>query len=624
MLFALRHGQRILTDIPQLETGNARTRDDAVPLAVAAGTRKTSGLEAAAPAPAASFGYFFPEAAGDNRPGQAEAITRLAASMIDRAVEDGGEDGSGNAPIAPIFTYLGQFIDHDVTANTDRTVTAPDGTPLSIVTGPSIDPLPRDAVTGGIVNLRKGSLQLDSLYGDGPVETPFTQKVKRAMRDPDDPARMRIGTIQVIPLGEVIPVPAGGKGDLPRLGDVLADPNSGLTEADIDALDTELKAVFKKDGVVNAWNAVIGDGRNDENLIVAQLHLAFLHFHNAVADGLKATIPDAEDRFREARKRTTWMYQWLVVNAFLPAVCDPSVVASVKAGGAALYKAFRDRVAPTGPELPLPLEFSVAAFRFGHSMVRGAYDHNRNFGRPARADANSGASFRELFSFTGGDKLGLTITGSTFTRLVSNWPIEWDRFTSATPAFPDRLARKIDTHLAHPLSILLKEGNSEAEPMKSILKQLADRNMRRGYRLNIPTGQAVVAALNAFDAGQQTGGKGGYYASAAPIQALTATELASGTGSALATEGFADATPLWYYVLKEAEVRAGGNHLGPLGSRLVCETLIGLIIQDPESYWHAASPGTWTPAATPVGGKVVSDMSSMLASAGLLPVPVPA
>jgi hypothetical protein len=256
--------------------------------------------------------------------------------------------------------------------------------------------------------------------------------------------------------------------------------------------------------------------------------------------------------------------------------------------------------------------------------VRGAYDHNRNFGRPARADANSGASFRELFSFTGGDKLGLTITGSTFTRLVSNWPIEWDRFTSATPTFPDRLARKIDTHLAHPLSILLKEGNTEAEPMKSILKQLADRNMRRGYRLNIPTGQSTVAALNAFDASQHGGAKDGSHAESSPIRPLTATELASGTGSALATEGFADATPLWYYVLKEAEVLAGGNHLGPLGSRLVCETLIGLIVQDPESYWHAATPGTWTPAATPVGGQVVSDMSSMLTSAGLLPVSFPA
>jgi len=624
MLFALRHGQRVLTDTSQLETGVSQKRDDAVRLAAVAGTRQSTGLESAVLQPAGTFGYFFPDAPGDSRPGQAEAISRLAASMIDQAVENGGEDEAGNAPIAPIFTYLGQFIDHDVTANTDRTVMAPDGTPLSTVTGSSIDPVPRDAVTSSIVNLRKGSLQLDSLYGDGPVETSFTQKVKRAMRDPDDPARMRIGSIQVIPFGEVIPVPAGGKGDLPRLGDVLADPASGLTEADIDALDTELKAVFKPGGVLNAWNAVVGDGRNDENLILAQLHLAFLHFHNAVADGLMATIPDVEDRFREARKRTTWMYQWLVVNAYLPAVCDPSVVATVKASGAALYKAFRDRVAPSGPELPLPLEFSVAAFRFGHSMVRGVYDHNRNFGRPARPDANGGASFRELFSFTGGDKLGQTITGSPATRLVSNWPIEWDRFVSATPAFPDRLARKIDTHLTHPLSIMLKEGNSEADPMKSILKQLADRNMRRGYRLNIPTGQAAVAALNAFDADQHTGGKVGNVATLPRIQPLTTRELVSGSGSAVTTEGFADATPLWYYVLKEAEVRAGGNHLGPLGSRLVCETLIGLIVQDPQSYWHAATPGTWTPGATPVAGKVVSDMSSMLSSAGLLPVHGPA
>jgi hypothetical protein len=101
-------------------------------------------------------------------------------------------------------------------------------------------------------------------------------------------------------------------------------------------------------------------------------------------------------------------------------------------------------------------------------------------------------------------------------------------------------------------------------------------------------------------------------------------ELTGGTGHAVETEGFSDATPLWYYILKEAEVRADGKHLGPLGSRIVCETLIGLIVQDPESYWHAAAPGTWTPSATPIAGKVVSDMSAMLNSAGLLPVPVPA
>lgn len=639
MLFAMRHGQRIVTDTSALESNVARSKSgETVTIAAALGSSAPEAkLESAAPS-AATFGYFFPDAPGDGRPDLVNALSHVASAMIDAEVGADGEDASGNSNIPPIFTYFGQFIDHDVTANTDRTVVGAGGVPLSTVTGPSINPVTRDEVTAGIMNLRKGSLQLDSVYGDGPVETAFTNKIKAALRDPDDRARMRTGLNLQGPT-EVIPVP-NGKGDLPRLGDVLDDPASGFSEADIDALlDPDLKAVFKDGSGVKRANAVVGDGRNDENLIVAQLHLAFLHLHNAVADDLKASIPDAELRFDEARRRTTMIYQWLVVNAYLPAVCDPVVVNAVKAASAQLYHAFRSRVAPGGPELPLPLEFSVAAFRFGHSMVRGAYDHNRNFGRPARP---SGATFEELFSFTGGGKLGEKIVGRPLERLAANWPIEWDRFISATPAFPDRLARRIDTHLAHPLSVMLNEGDSEPDAaLKLILKQLAERNMRRGYRLNIPTGQAAVAALNVFDGAsvaqvsetangdswqmtagiaQPMGSYGGTGETANGIEPLSHDELTRGTtGQALLDAGLADETPLWFYVLKEAEERAGGAHLGPLGSRIVAETLVGLIAEDPDSYWHQDSePGAWTPASVPVAGRTIDSMEAMLRAGGLI------
>ncbi len=567
-----------------------------------------------------------------------DALETLAAAMGEPA----GDDAAHDADIAPIFTYFGQFIDHDITANTDRD--APEGQPVSVVTGDDLEPLDRQVVVDNVMNLRQGALNLDSLYGEGPNATPFSDKVRNALRDSADRAKMRVGSLT--PVGGDVPMPQDRMADLPRLGDVLDDPNSGLAEADIDTLAPGgLKDSFKKNGEVQRWRAMIGDGRNDENLLVAQVHLSFLRLHNAVAESLKPVIGDDDLRFDEARRRTTWYYQWLVLNAYLPAVCDGPTLASVKENGAPLYAAFRQRVAPSGPELPLPLEFSVAAFRFGHSMVRGSYDHNRNFGRPAAGSAQQGASFVQLFSFTGGDMLGRTITGQNFDRLPSNWPIEWDRFAKNPPDQPDHRARKIDTALAPPLADMLKEGREGGltPEMKRILRHLAERNLRLGYRLNIPTGQAVVKAINAFDtassgeakkskkaaememaepgATYHPAPKGGGGSDAIPTLSEGTLTSDPRTGSAIASGGFGDRTPLWFYVLKEAE-ETGGDRLGRLGSRLVAETLVGLVVQDPDSYWHQGSgDGSWEPGDLPIDGQVIGSMPQMLAACGLMAAP---
>jgi Animal haem peroxidase len=637
MLFSLGHGQRIVAD----GGGPEGTVEGGARKAAKAGTKYLSdvapgtpaapgGLEAGLASDVQSFGYFFPDAPGDMRPNITAGIAALAAAMIEQ-----GGDTPPDSNIPPIFTYMGQFIDHDITANTDRD--APTASPISVVTGATLSPLDRGDVIENIMNLRKGSLGLDSLYGEGPSSSAFSEKVRLALRDPADKAKMRLGPAGPLPFGQPIPLPSDNLADLPRLGDMLADPASGLTIADIDALPVgDLKDSFKTGTEVQNWRAMIGDGRNDENLIVAQMHLAFLRFHNAVADALKASIPDADARFAEAQKRTQWYYQWLVVNAYLPHVCDTAVVDAVKTANAPLYAAFRARVAPGSTELPLPLEFSVAAFRFGHSMVRAAYDHNRNFGRPLVPNALQGATFRQLFSFTGGNQLGQDTTGVKLNRLAGNWPIEWDRLALDPPSQSDHVARKIDTNLAVPLSVMLNQGNGVTPASDSaILKQLAERNMRRGYRLNIPTGQSAVAAINAFDGvGGGTGGtssdsKGsGYYKGGtgggggggpAGLAALTAAELSSGkTGAAITSGGFATATPLWFYVLKEAEL-AGGNRLGKLGSRLVAETLVGLIIADTTSYWHQdAGNGSWHPSTMPLGAQVIDTIPKMLKAAGLL------
>ena len=420
-------------------------------------------------------------------------LVRLGKTMIDSS----GDDEAGDSDIPALMTYFGQFIDHDITlelASAD----------LPTLTNPALTPLPLDQIRNTLKNARSATLDLDSVY-DLP-----------AARDGD---KMVIG--KVSPTGNPNPPfarPAGKDdfNDLPR-GPRTADPATDRA-------------------------ANIGDPRNDENTIVAQLHLAFLRAHNKLVDRWHS--------FTEPRRVMRQHYQYLVIHEFLMHVCDKKIVNDILKNGAKFFKPFQE-------PFFMPLEFAVAGYRFGHTMVRSDYEFNLNFNDngPARATLDL------LFTFTAlQGQLGF---GGGSDTLPENWIIEWERFTGPNPS---NKARLLDTKLVNPLFQLQKtDGTVEV----GLGAMLAVRNLLRGYLLRMPTGQALATAMSITPL---TPGQLEEVAAAVPADPGKESQL-----DVLRSSGFNQRTPLWYYILAEAAFHGKGKHLGPLGSTLVAEVLIGLI-----------------------------------------------
>jgi hypothetical protein len=415
-------------------------------------------------------------------------LESLAAAMVDTndAVSD------DNPAIPAGFTYLGQFIDHDITFD-------PTTVPEMLV-----DPQ-------SVFNFRTPKVELDNVYGTGPATQPYLYE--------GDGASLRVGATQT---GDGDPtIPAGLPNDLIRLG----------------------------------ATAVIGDPRNDENLAVAQTHLAFIKFHNAVVAQLKADGVPAGELFQEARRLVSWHYQRIILDDYLPRLCVPAVLDNVVANGPQFFD-FED-------EPFMPVEFSVAAYRLGHSQIRNTYDFNRVF----REGGLVPASLDLLFKFTG-------LSGDT-TPVPSDWIIDWRRFFdfgAAGGGVAVNATRKLDPFLATRLHDL---PNNEGS--------LPERNLKRGVRLGLPSGQAVADAIGATP--------------------LTPAEIAGGSdGPAAAAAGFDVEGPLWHYILKEAAVRQGGLRLGEVGSRIVAEVFVGMMDGDAMSFRRQApgfAPTLFRPGQTP-------------------------
>ena len=424
-------------------------------------------------------------------------LRKVATAMATR-------DDGGNGTIAAGYTYLGQFVDHDLTF--DQT---------TVALGDSV--APADLLQG-----RSPSLDLDSMYGFGPAD-PVSAEFYR------DDRHLAVG--RTVRLGPA-PLQARREYDLPRLGDGSDDED-------------------------NRRRAVIPDFRNDENLAVAQTHLAFTRFHNRVVDGLDASVP-ANQRFRRARRQVVLHYQWMLRTDYLPKICDSTVVTDVFSNGRKVFEVDADPLSvPT-----MPVEFSVAAFRFGHSMVRGAYDWNAEF-------PNGQGDLFFLFDFSGTSGF----LGGGPLALPSNWIADWRRlyrFSSIgrgdlkPPAGEFNLARRIDTLLTPPLAALPSGAfGGKRDGFGAMAAHLAFRNLVRANMVRLASGQDMVrllrrkgVAVTALTKAQILGSGG----DGASLDSLTAAEK----------DRFAKETPLWFYVLREAELN--GGKLSGVGARIVAET----------------------------------------------------
>jgi hypothetical protein len=368
-----------------------------------------------------------------------------------------------DAHVAAVWPFFGQFVAHDITA--DRS------------------PVTHRADADRIRNFRIPRANLESLYGSGPVGSPY-------LYAKEDPAKLLLS--------------AEGN-DVPR----------------------------NHEGI-----ALIGDPRNDVHLFTSQMTVAFIKLHNRLVDRLRDDETAEDALFEEARRAATWHYQHVIVREFLPSLIGAQLTTELLEDGPRLYRIDGDPY--------IPFEFADAAYRYGHSQIRSGYQVNARFG-PLPV-------FPDLMGF-----------GPVTPERTVDWTLQID-----VPGHrAAQRAKRIDSRLPAAL-IALPTHVSGSEPGTDYAS-LANRDLQRGQAVGLASGETVARHLD--------------------LSPLTAAQLE------LAEHGWTGETPLWLYILKEAEVLHAGEQLGPVGGRIVGEVLVGIIDSDPESFrsvdpqWQPTLPG---------------------------------
>jgi hypothetical protein len=426
--------------------------------------------------------------------------------------KDGKDEEESGIPA--LYTYLGQFIDHDLTFD-----------PASSLQKRN-DP---DALT----DFRNPAFDLDNIYGRGPDDQPY-------MYD-------------------------GGMAFL--LGDKI---NEG-----------DPKATDLPRNNANPRRALIGDPRNDENTIVSQFQGLFLRFHN------RALADNPGMAFDEVQKFVRFHYQYVVVNDFLPRIIHSSVLNHLKSGNH--YDRHKLQFFHWKHNPFMPVEFSGAAYRLGHSMIRPGYRLNDN-----------DATLLPIFPVPPGLPDGLT----GFRAMNPAWGIDWGRFIDVdvrnydgTPVDQKKrlqFAYRLDTSLVNPLSQL-------PPAVASNPSSLAERNLLRGWRLGLPSGQSVAREMCLKPLADKDILIGKAVDDAGEDKPVGITEI---------SKVFKNNCPLWTYILAEAmhhkegvkipvkeNVTINTPRLGPVGGRIVSEVFLGLMFGDNNSLL-SLDPG-WQPRTGP-------------------------
>lgn len=436
----------------------------------------------------------------------------LAAKMVaereDPPTPETEPDEEENSGISAGFTYLGQFIDHDLTFD-----------PASS--------LQKQNDPDSLVDFRTPRFDLDCVYGRGPEDQPYLYE--------DGGLRLLLGR--------------------PLTGNPH-DPNT--------------RDLPRNSPATGPKRALIGDPRNDENVIVSQLQGIFLRFHNRVVEFLHGT----DATFQDVQRFVRWHYQWVVLHDFLPTIIGRETLESILPHlkhNTSIRKDKPDlRFYDPKKEQFMPVEFSVAAYRFGHSMVRPIYRLNTTL-----------ADRFEIFSL---DPNVLNLTG--FREFPAEWAIDWSLYFDFGNHPPklgkDRLqpAYKIDSSLVNPLGSL-------PPSIAATLPSLAERNLLRGLRMGLPSGQEVARKMEIEPIPDKK------------LRVGKATEEDSEENPRLVdlSPNFRNNAPLWYYILAEAQQQFKKDdtpiRLGPVGGRIVGEVFVGLLWFDRHSF--LSQDPTWKP-----------------------------
>ena len=363
--------------------------------------------------------------------------------------------------------------------------------------------LARPANPNAVQNFRTAAFDLDSIYGLGPA-------IHSHLYNPQDPRKLA--------------VEQRGQ-DVPRLG-------SGV--------------------------AVIGDPRNDDNVIVSQLLTAFINFHNEVVDQIGGT-------FEEAQRSVQWHYQWIVLHKYLPKIVGFSTQHIFQNSPQRFWY---------GNNPPfIPVEFSLAAFRFGHSQIRARYDINSDV-----------------------QGKGLSI----FPDLDGHQPVpplrrvDWSFFFNSGGAMTAQPSLPIHPFLAAPLFSMPAQSLGLPPNADPVLLSLAYRDIRRGQLRDLPSGHDIAAKI---------GLKRQEIVPADLIWSKVKQRLVR-AGSQYDPTG--QPVPLFLYVLFEAQELANSKHLGPLAGRIVSDVFIGLLKGDPDSFL-SVNPN-WTPQFGSNGDFDITDL----------------